>query len=264
MPGEDTPPHSTVGRRQREEPQCALQLGPRKKLSVIPASFIMFRSLTNRRVYRMSSVPDQHSPPQWDFATGVKTEPVTPESPTPRILTHHPLHREPAMLFDEPRSFNILPALQVQPATGLVDREACDGKNGGAVMRNSTRESDTVFALNGYFLLTLAVGSGLAVEVARTDLQDTHTAHGEGTFHFVQDSISYLTSAGLDTSLVTTFKPSYRYTLSLVMRLDSYTNPGLTEEEFLGLIAKCLGCGRYMTRRTIDQHECQENPVGSG
>ncbi|KAH7917492.1 hypothetical protein BV22DRAFT_1135361 [Leucogyrophana mollusca] len=42
-----------------------------------------------------------------------------------------------------------------------------------------------------------------------------------------------------------------------LMRLDSFLRPGLTEDEFRGLLTKCRRCRLIMTRSRFDMHECQ-------
>jgi len=65
--------------------------------------------------------------------------------------------------------------------------------------------------------------------------------------------------ADLDTTSIPTFDPSTNISeFTLFLRLDSFTNPGLTEAQFRGLFTKCLGCGLFMTRRTADYHDCRK------
>jgi hypothetical protein len=42
----------------------------------------------------------------------------------------------------------------------------------------------------------------------------------------------------------------------LLMRLDEIVNPGLTEEQFYGLFARCDRCGLITTRRAFQSHSC--------
>ena len=40
------------------------------------------------------------------------------------------------------------------------------------------------------------------------------------------------------------------------MRLDSFTRPGLTEDEFRGFLTRCSDCELIMTRRMFERHNC--------
>ena len=42
----------------------------------------------------------------------------------------------------------------------------------------------------------------------------------------------------------------------LFRRLDCINRPGLTQEEFEGLLVKCQDCELIMTKRRVDLHEC--------
>lgn len=44
--------------------------------------------------------------------------------------------------------------------------------------------------------------------------------------------------------------------MDLLNRLDYWTRPGLTPEQFNSLIAQCRQCGLVTTRRVFDIHEC--------
>jgi hypothetical protein len=65
-----------------------------------------------------------------------------------------------------------------------------------------------------------------------------------------------LTFTDVDISAIPTFYPPDLSDFSLFLQLDSYTKPGLSEAHFQNLFAKCLGCGLYMTRRTVQFHVC--------
>jgi len=41
-----------------------------------------------------------------------------------------------------------------------------------------------------------------------------------------------------------------------LLRLDSFTRPGLTEDEFRGFLTQCNGCELIMTRRMFERHNC--------
>lgn len=56
--------------------------------------------------------------------------------------------------------------------------------------------------------------------------------------------------------------PVYESGFSLLLRLDSLIEPGLSQAQFQRLFAKCMGCGLYMTRRAVDYHECSKTLVG--
>jgi hypothetical protein len=43
----------------------------------------------------------------------------------------------------------------------------------------------------------------------------------------------------------------------LLLRLDSWMNPGLSRDQFFGLFGKCRRCGLYMTRQTVGNHDCR-------
>lgn len=43
--------------------------------------------------------------------------------------------------------------------------------------------------------------------------------------------------------------------LDRLLKLDSYTQPGLLEADFMALFSRCT-CGLFMTRRVFDNHEC--------
>jgi len=47
------------------------------------------------------------------------------------------------------------------------------------------------------------------------------------------------------------------------MRLDSWTQPGLTEAQFQALFARCA-CGLVMTRRIFEDHDCDMGLDESG
>ena len=42
----------------------------------------------------------------------------------------------------------------------------------------------------------------------------------------------------------------------LFHRLDCIIRPGLTQEEFEGLLVQCQDCELFMTRRRVDLHQC--------
>ena len=65
-----------------------------------------------------------------------------------------------------------------------------------------------------------------------------------------------LTFTDVDSSSILMFYLPDVSDFSLFLKLDSYTEPGLSEVQFQNLFAKCLGCGLYMTRRTVDFHVC--------
>lgn len=48
----------------------------------------------------------------------------------------------------------------------------------------------------------------------------------------------------------------------LLMALDSWLRPGLTEAQFGKLFAKCT-CGLIMTRRSFGNHECREGTTNA-
>jgi hypothetical protein len=64
----------------------------------------------------------------------------------------------------------------------------------------------------------------------------------------------------VDTLVIPKFDPKSRpeSEFNLILRLDSYTDPGLSEAEFQKLFAKCHHCSLFMTRRTISYHDCYE------
>ena len=41
-----------------------------------------------------------------------------------------------------------------------------------------------------------------------------------------------------------------------LLKLDSFIGPGLTQEEFEGLLTSCQHCQLIMTKRRADSHEC--------
>ncbi|OAX32109.1 hypothetical protein K503DRAFT_787415 [Rhizopogon vinicolor AM-OR11-026] len=45
-------------------------------------------------------------------------------------------------------------------------------------------------------------------------------------------------------------------TFDRLLRLDSFTRPGLTEDEFHGFLTRCNGCELIMTRRMFECHNC--------
>jgi hypothetical protein len=51
---------------------------------------------------------------------------------------------------------------------------------------------------------------------------------------------------------------------SLILRLDSFTDPGISEAQFRGLFSKCHFCNLYMTRRTANYHDCKEMQDDTG
>lgn len=51
--------------------------------------------------------------------------------------------------------------------------------------------------------------------------------------------------------------------LALLMRLDSFSGPGLSEAQFRSLFLKCRTCQMYVTRRTADYHTCKINTSSS-
>lgn len=67
----------------------------------------------------------------------------------------------------------------------------------------------------------------------------------------------------LFTSIVTYERPVRRFesVLDRLLRLDSFTRPGLSEPEFNRLFAKCH-CGLVMTRRVFRNHICALAMVG--
>ncbi|KAG1842300.1 hypothetical protein C8R48DRAFT_679051 [Suillus tomentosus] len=45
-------------------------------------------------------------------------------------------------------------------------------------------------------------------------------------------------------------------TFDRLLRLDSFSRPGLTEEEFRHFLTRCYGCELIMTRRIFERHTC--------
>ena len=58
---------------------------------------------------------------------------------------------------------------------------------------------------------------------------------------------------------IPTFQAAVRQvsSLSLLLRLDSVTRPGLTETQRQNLLAKCVDCGLVMTRQVAAEHRCE-------
>jgi hypothetical protein len=46
------------------------------------------------------------------------------------------------------------------------------------------------------------------------------------------------------------------HTLDRLLKLDSFTQPGLTEAEFRRFLTQCNDCQLIMTRRTFERHNC--------
>lgn len=44
--------------------------------------------------------------------------------------------------------------------------------------------------------------------------------------------------------------------LELLDRLDAWSRPGLTMEQFKNIVAQCTQCGLVTTRRVFHVHEC--------
>jgi hypothetical protein len=45
-------------------------------------------------------------------------------------------------------------------------------------------------------------------------------------------------------------------TFDRLLKLDSFTRPGLTEDEFRHFLTRCWGCELIMTRRVFERHDC--------
>ena len=59
---------------------------------------------------------------------------------------------------------------------------------------------------------------------------------------------------------ISIFEPSFAShvaSFDLLLQLDSVVKPGITEEEFEQLFARCRVCRHYMTRRMTTFHECK-------
>jgi len=78
--------------------------------------------------------------------------------------------------------------------------------------------------------------------------------------HCLSDSDAHL-EAELDPATVPTFQPLAAPTPQsetlLLLQLDCFGGPGLSEEQFIALIVRCHVCRKYMTRGTIEYHHCQ-------
>jgi len=61
----------------------------------------------------------------------------------------------------------------------------------------------------------------------------------------------------VDTLFIPTVKPTAISEFSLFLQLDSFTKPGISQEQFLALFARCISCGKYMTRRMVTFHDCE-------
>jgi hypothetical protein len=44
--------------------------------------------------------------------------------------------------------------------------------------------------------------------------------------------------------------------LDKLLKLDSFTKPGLTAVEFRRFLTQCISCQLIMTRRTFERHNC--------
>jgi hypothetical protein len=45
-------------------------------------------------------------------------------------------------------------------------------------------------------------------------------------------------------------------TFDRLLKLDSFTRPGITEDEFRGFLTRCNDCELIMTRRMFEHHNC--------
>jgi hypothetical protein len=64
-------------------------------------------------------------------------------------------------------------------------------------------------------------------------------------------------SIDIDTSSISTFNPDWPESdFSLILQLDSFTQPGLLEMQFKRLFTECQVCNMFMTQRTIPFHKC--------
>jgi hypothetical protein len=59
---------------------------------------------------------------------------------------------------------------------------------------------------------------------------------------------------------ISMFEPLMESTVTsieLLLQLDSIVKPGILQEQFLQLFAKCRACRNVMTRRITAWHECE-------
>lgn len=45
-------------------------------------------------------------------------------------------------------------------------------------------------------------------------------------------------------------------TFDRLLKLDSFSRPGLTEDQFRHFLTRCRGCELIMTRRMFEHHDC--------
>jgi hypothetical protein len=131
--------------------------------------------------------------------------------------------------------------------------------------------SQTGVTQSGDLIPQLTAGSSLATApstpVYRLLVADTQPNH-EGMLLLTNGCYSsdFGIRVDVDALLIPTVNPLAISEFTLFLRLDSFTKPGISKVQFLALFARCLGCGKYMTRRAVTFHDCENfgDEIGFG